>query len=90
MGLGAADEDDGAETALEVEKIALKLEETFFWVEELFLNTEESSVEIGETPPGTEDDCEGDGGRRLWRFRSGSPVTEPDLLVIFATVEKML
>lgn len=90
MGLGAADEGDVADAAVEVEEIALKFEAAFLRVEKLFLNTEESSLEIGETPPGTEDDCGGDGGRRLWRFRSGSPVTEPDLLVIFATIEKML
>ena len=39
---------------------------------------------------GSEDDCEGDGRRRLWRFRSGSPVTEPDPFTIVDTVDMML
>ena len=47
-------------------------------------------LEVKETSRGTEDECEGDGSQRLWRFRSGSPVTEPDPLPIVDTVEKML
>ena len=90
MGLGAADEGDVADAAVEVEEIALKFEAAFLRVEKLSLKIEVMSLEIENPPRGTEDDCGGDGGRRLWRFRSGSPVTEPDLLVIFATVEKML
>ena len=53
------------------------------------LDVEETVLEVEETPQGIEDDCEGDGGRRLWRFRSGSPVTEPDSLSIVYEMLKL-
>ena len=51
-------------------------------------DVEETADEFQETPLDSED--EGDGGRRLWRFRSGSPVIEPDLLVMIDTLDVML
>ncbi len=58
-------------------------------VEGTALEVEETVLGVEETPRGTEDDCEGDGRRRLWRFRSGSPVTEPDPLSIVDMMLKL-
>ena len=75
MRLGAAGEADVEETVLEVEETSLG-------------SDDEGDVE--ETSLDSEDECEGDGRRRLWRFRSGSPVTKSDPLPIVDTVEMML
>ena len=57
----------------------------------ILLEVEETVLEVEETPRGTEDDCEGEGvgRRRLWRFLSGSPVTEPDSLSIVEMILKL-
>ena len=51
-------------------------------------DVEETADEVEETPPDSED--EGDGGRRLWRFRSGSPAIEVDSLAIVDILDVML
>ena len=93
--LGVADEGDVEETVLEVEETSLGSndegddEETVLEVEENSLGSYDQG-DVEETPLRSEDECEGDGSQRLWRFRSGSPVTEPDPLPIVDTVEMML
>ena len=51
-------------------------------VEETAVEVEGTGVEIKDAALGSEDEFEGDGRTRLWRFRPGSPVTEPDSLSI--------
>ena len=53
-------------------------------------DVEETVLEVEEISLGSKDESVGDESPRLWRFRSGSPVTEPDPLPIVDTVEVML
>ena len=51
---------------------------------------EETVLEVEEISLGSKDESKNDESPRLWRFRSGSPVTKSDPLPIVDTVEMML